>query len=554
MRIVIVGGVAGGMSAATRLRRLNAEAEIVVLERSGHVSYANCGLPYFVGGIIEDEADLLLQTPHSLHERFRLDVRVNSDVTSIRPLDKVVEVTDLDSGTTFELTYDKLVLSPGASPVIPPIPGIERAYPLRTVEDVERITKVISSQPSSAVIIGGGFIGLEISENLRHRGIATTIVEAMPQVLAPLDPEMAQLVNEELERHGVDVLLGSSVVAINEQNVDLADGRKIPGDVVIVAIGVRPDVHLAREAGLSVGPRGGISVDGFNRTSDPSIYAIGDAAEKTDALDGSATLVPLANIANRQGRGVADHIAGREVRVIPTIGTAIVKVFDLVVAATGWNEKRLRGTGRAVAMVHAHPGSHAGYYPGAERMALKLIFHPATGEILGAQGVGGDGVDKRIDVLATAIRGGITAPELADLELAYAPPFGSAKDPVNMLGYMAENVLSGLCSPVQWSEVAAYQDRGYELIDVRTTEEFDTGHMPGARSLPLDQLRERADEVSAKDLVVTCQVGVRGHTATLLLGELGFNVKNLDGGYQTWAHSPAANAIDNDALASTKRG
>ena len=554
MRIVIVGGVAGGMSAATRLRRLNAEAEIVVLERSGHVSYANCGLPYFVGGIIEDEADLLLQTPHSLHERFRLDVRVNSDVTSIRPLDKVVEVTDLDSGTTFELTYDKLVLSPGASPVIPPIPGIERAYPLRTVEDVERITKVISSQPSSAVIIGGGFIGLEISENLRHRGIATTIVEAMPQVLAPLDPEMAQLVNEELERHGVDVLLGSSVVAINEQNVDLADGRKIPGDVVIVAIGVRPDVHLAREAGLSVGPRGGISVDGFNRTSDPSIYAIGDAAEKTDALDGSATLVPLANIANRQGRVVADHIAGREVRVIPTIGTAIVKVFDLVVAATGWNEKRLRGTGRAVAMVHAHPGSHAGYYPGAERMALKLIFHPATGEILGAQGVGGDGVDKRIDVLATAIRGGITAPELADLELAYAPPFGSAKDPVNMLGYMAENVLSGLCSPVQWSEVAAYQDRGYELIDVRTTEEFDTGHMPGARSLPLDQLRERADEVSAKDLVVTCQVGVRGHTATLLLGELGFNVKNLDGGYQTWAHSPAANAIDNDALASTKRG
>ena len=554
MRVVIVGGVAGGMSAATRLRRLDTDVEIVVLERSGHVSYANCGLPYFVGGIIEDEADLLLQTPESLHERFRLDVRVGSDVTAIRPLDKVVEITELDSGTTYELPYDKLILSPGASPVIPPIPGIERAYPLRTVEDVERMTKVVASLPSSAVIIGGGFIGLEISENLRHRGIATTVVEAAPQVLAPLDPEMAQLVSEELERHGVEVILGSSVVAINEHDVDLADGRKIPSDVVIVSIGVRPDVSLAREAGLTVGPRGGISVDGFNRTSDSSIYAIGDAAEKTDALDGSATLVPLANIANRQGRVVADHIAGREVRVIPTIGTAIVKVFDLVVAATGWNEKRLREAGRAVAMVHAHPGSHAGYYPGAERMALKLTFDPATGEILGAQGVGGDGVDKRIDVLATAIRGGITAPELADLELAYAPPFGSAKDPVNMLGYMAENVLSGLCSPVQWSEVAAYQDRGYELIDVRTIEEFVNGHMPSARNLPLDELRERMDELSTKDLVVTCQVGVRGHTATLLLGELGFNVKNLDGGYQTWAHSPAAKEIDNGAPASPKRG
>ena len=554
MRVVIVGGVAGGMSAATRLRRLDTDVEIVVLERSGHVSYANCGLPYFVGGIIEDEADLLLQTPESLHERFRLDVRVGSDVTAIRPLDKVVEITELDSGTTYELPYDKLILSPGASPVIPPIPGIERAYPLRTVEDVERMTKVVASLPSSAVIIGGGFIGLEISENLRHRGIATTVVEAAPQVLAPLDPEMAQLVSEELERHGVEVILGSSVVAINEHDVDLADGRKIPSDVVIVSIGVRPDVSLAREAGLTVGPRGGISVDGFNRTSDSSIYAIGDAAEKTDALDGSATLVPLANIANRQGRVVADHIAGREVRVIPTIGTAIVKVFDLVVAATGWNEKRLREVGRAVAMVHAHPGSHAGYYPGAERMALKLTFDPATGEILGAQGVGGDGVDKRIDVLATAIRGGITAPELADLELAYAPPFGSAKDPVNMLGYMAENVLSGLCSPVQWSEVAAYQDRGYELIDVRTIEEFVNGHMPSARNLPLDELRERMDELSTKDLVVTCQVGVRGHTATLLLGELGFNVKNLDGGYQTWAHSPAAKEIDNGAPASPKRG
>ena len=492
MRVVIVGGVAGGMSAATRLRRLDADVEIIVLERSGHVSYANCGLPYFVGGVIEDEADLLLQTPESLHERFRLDVRVGADVTAIRPEDKVVEIRDLQSGATSEISFDKLVLSPGASPVIPPIPGIERAYPLRTVEDVERMTEVVASQPDTAVIIGGGFIG--------------------------------------------------------------PDGRTVPGDVVIVAIGVRPDVHLAHEAGLAVGPRGGITVDGFNRTSDPSIYAIGDAAEKVDALDGSATLVPLANIANRQGRVVADHIAGLDIRVIPTIGTAIVKVFDLVVATTGWNEKRLREAGRAVAMVHAHPGSHAGYYPGAERMALKLIFDPVSGEILGAQGVGGIGVDKRIDVLATAIRGGITAPELADLELAYAPPFGSAKDPVNMLGYMAENVLSGLCTPIQWSEVASHQEHGYELIDVRTSEEFEQGHMPGARNLPLDQIRERVGELTTKDLVVTCQVGIRGHTATLLLGELGFNVKNLDGGYQTWLHSPAAHGVDIGAPKSTKRG
>jgi len=554
MRAVIVGGVAGGMSSATRLRRLDAGAEIIVLERSGHVSYANCGLPYFVGGIIEDEEDLLLQTPESLHERFRLDVRVGSEVTAVRSSECVVDVTELESGSAYELSYDALILSPGASPVIPAIPGIERAFPLRTVEDVERITVVVESHPRSAVIIGGGFIGIEIAENLRHRGIATTIVEAASQVLAPLDPEMAQLVSEELICHGVEVILGTSVAAITDHDVELADGRRVPGDVVVVAIGVRPDVHLARSAGLAIGPRGGIAVDGYNRTSDPSIYAIGDAAEKIDALDGSATLVPLANIANRQGRVVADHIAGRETRVIPTIGTSIVKVFDLVVATTGWNEKRLRGAGRPMAMVHAHPGSHAGYYPGAERMALKLIFDPGTGEILGAQGVGGEGVDKRIDVLATAIRGGITAPELADLELAYAPPFGSAKDPVNMLGYMAENVLSGLCEPVQWNEVTAHQLRGYEVIDVRTRDEFDRGHIPGARSLPLDEIRERIAEIPSDHLIATCQVGIRGHTATLLLGELGFKVKNLDGGYQTWVHSPGAQAIDYGVLAPSEEG
>ncbi len=540
MRVVIVGGVAGGMSAAARLRRLDADAEIVVLERSGHVSYANCGLPYYVGGVIEDEADLLLQTPESLHDRFRLDVRVASDVQSIDPEAKTVCVVDLSTGTSYELSYDKLVLSPGASPVIPPIPGIERALPLRTVEDVERMSAAVLERPTHAVVIGGGFIGLEISENLRHREIPVTLVEALDQVLAPLDPEMAQLVNEELTSHGVEVRLGSSVASIDLVGVELSSGECVPGDLVIVAIGVRPDVALARTADLTIGPRGGIHVDEFNRTSDSSIYAVGDAAEKTDALDGSASLVPLANIANRHGRVVADHIAGRDVRPLATIGTAIVKVFDLTIATTGWNEKRLRDAGRAALSIHSHPGSHAGYYPGSETMALKLIFDPINGEILGAQGVGRSGVDKRIDVLATAIRGGITAAELADLELAYAPPFGSAKDPVNMLGYMAENVLSGLCDPVQWSQLAEYRARGYELVDVRTEKEFADGHIPESRNIPLDELRERVGEIGTSHVVVTCQVGLRGHTATLLLGELNFDAKNLDGGYETWLHSPAA--------------
>jgi NADPH-dependent 2,4-dienoyl-CoA reductase/sulfur reductase-like enzyme/rhodanese-related sulfurtransferase len=540
VRVVIVGGVAGGMSAATRLRRLDADAEIVVLERSGHVSYANCGLPYYVGGVIEDESDLLLQTPESLHEQFRLDVRVSSEVKSIDPVTKKVCVVDLSTKTSYELSYDKLVLSPGASPVTPPIPGIERALPLRTVEDVERMSDAVGARPAHAVVIGGGFIGLEISENLRHRGIPVTLVEALDQVLAPLDPEMAQLVTEELTSHGVEVRLGSSVVSIDPVGVELSSGEHLPGELVIVAIGVRPDVALARTADLAVGPRGGIQVDEFNRTSDPSIYAVGDAAEKTDALDGSASLVPLANIANRHGRVVADHIAGRDVRPLATIGTAIVKVFDLTIATTGWNEKRLREAGRAAISIHSHPGSHAGYYPGSEKMALKLIFDPVSGEILGAQGVGRSGVDKRIDVLATAIRGGITAPELADLELAYAPPFGSAKDPVNMLGYMAENVLSGLCDPVQWSELEEYRSRGYELVDVRTEKEFADGHIPGSRNIPLDELRERVGEIGTTRVVVTCQVGQRGHTATLLLGELSFSAKNLDGGYETWLHSPAA--------------
>jgi len=538
-KILIIGGVAGGMSAATRLRRLDPDASIIVLERSGHVSYANCGLPYFVGGVIEDHDALLLQTPESLHARFRLDVRVNHDVLSVNAEAKYVVVRDLLANTESQYPYDYLVMSPGALPVIPPLPGIEMAYTLRTVEDVDRIALAVSKKPEKAVVVGGGFIGLETAENLHHKGIHTTIVEAMDQVLAPLDPEMATLVAAELTKHGIELRLGSGIASIDEQGVHLANGALLPADLVILAIGVKPDTSLAKSAGVAIGERGGIQVNEHNRTSNEWIYAIGDAAEKRDALDGSATLVPLANIANRQGRVIADHIMGRATRVVPTIGTAIVKVFELAIAVTGWNEKRLRASGREILVLHSHPGSHAGYYPGAETMALKIIIDPKSGLILGAQGVGKDGVDKRIDVIATAIRAGLEAVELADLELAYAPPFGSAKDPVNMLGYMAENILSGLTTNVQWSEIAALKAEGAYLLDVRSAKEFADGTIPGAINIPIDDLREHIMEIPKKHVVVLCQVGQRGHTATVLLREQGVDATNLDGGYLTWKNSPA---------------
>jgi NADPH-dependent 2,4-dienoyl-CoA reductase/sulfur reductase-like enzyme/rhodanese-related sulfurtransferase len=543
VKVVIIGGVAGGMSAATRLRRLSNDAEIVVLERSGHVSYANCGLPYFVGGVIEDEDSLLLQTPASLFNRFRLDVRVDTEAVAVDTSSSTVTARDLVKGQNYEIRYDYLILSPGASPVVPPIPGIERAMPLRTVEDVERLVREVQNAPKSAVVIGGGFIGLEIAENLVHRGIATTVVEATDQVLAPLDPEMASPVAQELRRRGVTLHLGDSVESMTLENVSLSSGQIVPADLVVVAIGVRPETGLARLAGLAIGERGGIAVDEFNRTSVENIYAVGDAAEKTDALDGSPTLVPLANIANRQGRVVADHIAGRRVRPRTTIGTAIVKVFDLTIATTGWNEKRLRAGGRAFIAIHTHPSSHATYYPGAKPMCLKLLVDPSSGEILGAQGVGTEGLDKRIDVLATAIRAGLTAPELADLELAYAPPFGSAKDPVNMLGYIAENILSGLVETVQWHEVDEYRARGAQFVDVRTREEFARGTLPGAFNIPIDELRERTSELAGGEIIVNCQVGQRGHAAAMLMNELGLHAKNLDGGYRTWRCSPAAREL-----------
>ncbi len=540
MRIVIIGGVAGGMSAATRLRRLDNDAQIIVLEKSGYVSYANCGLPYYVGGVIGEEESLLLQTPASLHSRFRLDVRVDTEALAIDTTAQVVTARNLVKDEVYQVPYDYLILSPGASPIVPAIAGIERALPLRTVEDVERLVDAVQDAPRHAVVIGGGFIGLEIAENLSHRGIATTLVEATSQVLAPLDPEMATSVADELRRHGVDVRLSDGVQEVTRHGVHLASGEFSPADLVILAIGVRPDTALARDAGLRIGERGGIAVDEYNRTSVANVYAIGDAAEKADALDGSATLVPLANLANRHGRVVADHIAGREVRPRATIGTAIVKVFDLTIATTGWNEKRLRAQGRNFVAIHTHPASHAGYYPGAKSMCLKLLVDPASGEILGAQGVGTEGVDKRIDVLATAIRAGLSAPELADLELAYAPPYGSAKDPVNMLGYVAENVLSGLVSTIQWSEVEEYRARGAQFVDVRTREEFARGSLPGAVNIPVDELRDRLGELDDAEIVVNCQVGQRGHVAVRMLSELGYRAFNLDGGYRTWHCSPAA--------------
>ena len=534
-KIVIVGGVAGGMSAATRLRRLDNDAQITVLERSGYVSYANCGLPYYIGGVIEKESSLLLQTPESLHKRFNLDVRTQSEVVQIDTKSKSVKVRSLSTQEEYEMPYDKLVLSPGATPIVPPIKGIERAFTLRTVEDTKKIHDQVIKEPKSAVVIGGGFIGLEMVENLVHRGIPTTLVEASNQVLAPLDPEMSILVAEELRKHGVDVRLNATAVEVLESSVRLSDGGSVSGDLVILAIGVRPDTKLASMAQLEIGARGGILVNDFGQTSNGDIYALGDAVEKTDALDDSASLIPLANIANRQGRLIADHLCGTKVRAVKSIGTAIVKVFDLAVAVTGWNEKRLKAAGINYETVHIHPGSHAGYFPGAETMSLKLLFSPNTGEIFGAQGIGKDGVDKRIDVIATAIRGGIKAQELLELELAYAPPFGSAKDPVNMLGYIANNIVNGTTKFAQWHEIDEYAKNGYVLLDVRTPEECARGTIPNFLNIPVDEIRARHHEIKSKKVLVTCQVGQRGHTATMLLKNLGFEAVNLDGGYLLWS-------------------
>lgn len=541
-RVVIIGGVAGGMSTAARLRRLDAEASITVLERSGHVSFANCGLPYFVGGLIEEEEHLTLQTPEQLFARFRLDVSVHCEVTAIDREKHEVTTRSMITGGESVVDYDKLVLSMGAAPVRPPIPGYDRVRTLRTVEDAALLASDVTIAPKTAVVIGAGFIGLEVAENLVGQGIDVTIVEASPQVLPPLDPEMAILVTDELVAHGVDVRTGATVAAIGDSTVTLAGGQVLAADVVVGAIGVRPDVRLAEAAGLALGPSGGIAVNEANQTSDPDIYAVGDAVEKADAVSNATSLIALANVANRQGRRVADHIAGRPIRPVSSLGTAIVKVFDLVAATVGWSERRLRAASRPVRAIHSHPFDHATYYPGATRMAAKLLFDPGDGVILGAQIVGRAGVDKRIDVIATAMAGGLTAARLADLELAYAPPFSSAKDPVNLLGYMAENVLSGDCDVVDPTELDALVSAGYTLLDVRTAEEHERGAIPGSVNIPIDSMRDYLDSMGTGPFVVYCEVGQRGHTATALMREYGMQARNLDGGYQTWMGSMRAQA------------
>lgn len=530
---VIIGGVAGGMSTATRLRRNDENRQIIVLEASEYVSFANCGLPYYAGGVITKRDALLLQTPEALKQRFNIDVRVKTRAVSI---DRVAKTVTTDAGDSIH--YDELVLSPGATPFMPPIEGIERALTLRTVEDVDRIVEVIKGK-KSAVIIGGGFIGLELAENLRHRGLNTTVVEAGPQILSPLDPEMAQLVRLRMEDNGVQVRTNAQAQEITETGVVLGSGEEIPADVVVAAVGVRPASELARNAGLEVTDNGGIVVDSQLRTSDPHIFALGDAATKADFHTGEATLVPLAQTANRHGRIVADVITGRETASMPVLGTAIVGVFGLAAASTGWNERRARAAGKRVRVIHLHPLNHAGYYPGASQLHMKLVVDAETDAVLGAQIVGEEGADKRVDVIATAMRAGLTATDLADLELAYAPQFGSAKDPVNFAGFISDNLRRGERS-VQWHELDARMAAGALLVDVRSPSEFAAGGIPGAVNIPLDELRERHPEIAGyDDVIVHCQVGLRGHNAACLLTNLGYSVANLDGGYLTWKHGKA---------------
>lgn len=536
MKIVIVGGVAGGMSAATRLRRLDETAEIVVFERGPYVSYANCGLPYYVGGVITDRSSLLLQTPQSLAARFRLDVRTGHEVLAIDPVTRTVSVFDLAAGETMTESYDELILAVGATArEAAGHPGIP-THTLRTVEDVDAIGVLVDAAADnpSALVVGAGFIGLEAVENLVRRGIHVTLIQRSAQILTPLDPEMVAPLAAQLRSHGVDVRTAVTIDAVEAGTVLLDDGTSLRPDFIVDASGVVPSVDLARSAGLRLGPTGGIAVDGRNRTSDAHIFAVGDGVEKVDALSGVEALVTMAGLANRHGRSVADVIAGREEQNTPALGTAIVKVFDAVAAKVGWGERQLTAAGRAHRVIHTHPASHATYYPGAQPMSMKLLVHPATDAILGAQIVGGEGVDKRIDVIAVAMAAGITASGLMRLELAYAPQFGSAKDPINQLGYVADNLRSGTTRSLQWHELGAALDAGATLVDVRTAGEHAAGSIPGAVNIPVDELRDRLAELPAGPIVVHCQVGQRGHTAARILDQHGFDAVNLDGGYRTW--------------------
>ncbi|BAJ73692.1 uncharacterized NAD(FAD)-dependent dehydrogenase [Microbacterium testaceum StLB037] len=543
MRTIIIGGVAAGMSAATRLRRLDEDRQITVYERGAHVSFANCGLPYHIGGVIPERASLLLQTPESFASRFAIDVHVRHEVRAIDTAAQTVTVRDLETGIDRVEGYEDLIIAsgatagPGAS--APHIP----THTLRSVDDVDLVLEVLADAgPEPRVlVVGAGFIGLEAVENLRARGARVTLVSRGRQVLSPLDPEMAAPVLALLRDAGVDVRLGVTVTGAEPGLVHLSDGERVEAVLVVEASGVRPDSALAAAAGIRLGNTGGIAVDSHHRTSAPHVWAVGDGVEKKDHVDGIPTLVTMAGLANRHGRAAADDIAGRTPdATAPALSTAILGLLGTTVALVGWNERRLVAAGRPHRVIHTHPASHATYYPGAESMAIKLLVDPGTDRILGAQIVGGTGVDKRIDVIAVAMAAGLTATALSQLELAYAPQYGSAKDPVNMLGYVAENLATGTTRSLQWHELASAMEGGALLVDVRSPTEYTAGAIPGSRNIPLDELRARHDELLGRPIIVHCQVGQRGHTAARLLTQLGHDVRNLDGGYRTWVAGAAA--------------
>ncbi len=563
-KIVIVGGVAGGMSAAARARRLSEGSEIIVFERSGFVSYANCGLPYFVGGEIESQDQLLVATPEGLKKKLNLDIRINQEVVSIDAEAKLVTVKDRLSETTYQESYDHLVLAMGAAAIRPAVPGIDfpGLFALRNIEDVESIQSWFEAHnPRTAVVAGGGFIGLEMAEQLVRRGLDVTLVDSKDQVLAPLDIEMAELVHKELAKQGVKIILGQAINGFLAPGAQASEGesteensgidaertpkscwvlagqhKPIHADIVILGLGIRPEVALARNAGLTIGERGGIRVDENLRTSVANIWAVGDAIEVRSPVNGSYTMIALGGPANRQGRIVADNILGANEKYRGTLGTAILRVFDLTVASVGLNEMQLKLSNIVYEAVHVHPTQHAGYYPGAERLNIKVLFHKETGLLLGAQIVGQEGVDKRIDVLATAMKAGLTIRDLAELELAYAPPFGSAKDAINLAGMTGTNVLDGFSEQVQWHQIEELGRAGYCIVDVRSKGERERGFIPGSIHIPLPDLRLRISEIpAAKQIITYCQSGQRSYNAACLLKQNGFRVKNLSGGYLTWS-------------------
>ncbi|WP_341347269.1 CoA-disulfide reductase [Paenibacillus sp. FSL H3-0469] len=547
--IVIIGGVAGGASAAARLRRLNEEDNIIIIERGEHVSFANCGLPYYIGETIDSRDKLFLQTPAGIQARFNIDVRIFTEATAIDRERKQVHCRNVTTGETLHIPYDIVVLSPGAKPIVPPFPGIAEAdnlFTLRNIPDTDRIKAYVDNRhPRHATVIGAGFIGLEMAENLRERGLDVTVIDRGEQILNPLDLEMVRPLEEHMRLHGVELRLNEGVEAFEQQGrlVRLSSGGELSTDMVILAIGVSPENDLARSCGLELGIRGAVKVNASLQTSDPAIYAVGDVIEVKDRVQGFDTMVSLAWGANRQGRLAADHINGRKASYTGALGTAIIKLFDMTAALTGNNEKTLRSLGVPFEAVHIHPNSHAGYYPGAAPIALKLLFNPQTGEIYGAQAAGSAGVDKRIDVIATAIRSKLKADKLADLELAYAPPYSSAKDPVNMAGYVASNLMEGLVRNLQWHEVDEFARNGGFIIDVRDEAERLAGYIPGSINIPLAELRERLTAIPGdKEIAVSCQVGLRGYIAARMLTQYGYAVRNVDGGYKTYAAMARGNS------------